>query len=409
MNKLSEVSRSAGISYPRLIAYLVGLSAFGSFVNDMYMPSLPSMVRFFHCSVPVCEMGVAFGMAGLGIGEIIMGPVSDRYGRKPVLYGSLILFIIAAVVSIFSPDIHFFIGCRFFQGCGAAGGYFLARTIPTDIYGGRMLAKVMAVVGAINGFAPASAPVVGGFISQKFGWQGVFIVLTIFAAILFFCAFKLKETHPRSASTGTLLSSFGDYGRLLRNSRFVIHMMLKGTALGLLFAYISSAPFIMQTHYGFSQINFGLIVGGNSLMAALGAILALKFKKLKKAALFGASLLLIATIAESAYLLFGSHFLPYELLLLPILFALSMLFTSGNTLAMNDGRKYAGGASALVGLAGYLFGCIASPIVGLGDVLHPTAFTFLFLALLVFIFAVISNRLPDDPALATPAPQSATK
>ncbi|MDE6218614.1 MAG: MFS transporter, partial [Muribaculaceae bacterium] len=286
------------MSYVFLIIYLVGLSAFGSFVNDMYMPSLPSMVRFFHCSVPVCELGVAFGMAGLGLGEIIMGPMSDRYGRKPVLYASLGLFVVAAVVSVFSTSIHFFIGCRFFQGCGAAGGYFLARTIPTDIFGGRMLAKIMAVVGAINGFAPASAPVIGGVVSQYFGWKGVFIILTLFAVLLFCLATKLKETLPPARrNRGNLVSIFSNYGTLLRNRPFMIHSLLKGSALGMLFAYISSAPFIIQTHFGFSQINFGLIIGANSIMAAAGSLVALKFKNLKNAASVAAVILLVASVA----------------------------------------------------------------------------------------------------------------
>lgn len=99
--------------------------------------------------------------------------MSDKYGRNPILIGSLILFTIAAVVSVFSPTIHFFLVCRLFQGLGASGGYFLSRTIPADRYSGRQLARVMALIGAINGFAPASAPVLGGIISQppSLPWQ----------------------------------------------------------------------------------------------------------------------------------------------------------------------------------------------------------------------------------------------
>ena len=144
-----------------LVTYLVGLSAMGSFVNDMYSPALPAMVRFFGCKVSIGQLGLTMGMIGLGIGQIILGPVSDKYGRRPVLIASMSLFVVAAVVSIFSPTIHFFNLCRLFQGIGASGGYFLARTIPADVYSGRQLAKLMALLGAINGVAPASAPLVG--------------------------------------------------------------------------------------------------------------------------------------------------------------------------------------------------------------------------------------------------------
>ncbi|MCM1152416.1 MAG: multidrug effflux MFS transporter [Muribaculum sp.] len=395
MSEISLKAKQLGYNYGFLVTYLVGLSAFGSFVNDMYMPSLPSMVKFFHCSVPSVELGVAFGMAGLGLGEIFMGPASDKYGRKPVLFASLLLFMISAFVSIFSPNIHFFIACRFFQGCGAAGGYFLARTIPTDIFGGRMLAKIMAVVGAINGFAPASAPVLGGLISQKFGWQGVFIVLIALALILMISMFRLKESLPApNRFKGSLWSSFSSYPKLLRNTPFMVHTILKGAALGILFAYISSAPFIMQTHFGFSQLQFGLIVGANSIMAAIGAMMALKFNTLKKALLAAAIILLVSVSAESLYLLLGDHFLPYELLLLPIIFSLGMIFTASNTLAMNEGRSDAGGASAVLGVAGYIFGAICSSIVGIGNVMHTTAWVLIILTVIVAVYAFFSQKLP---------------
>ena len=141
-----------------LVIYLVGLSALGSFVNDMYTPSLPEMCRFFHCSVPTVQMGLTMGMIGLALGQFLLGPISDRYGRRPVLICSTLLFIFAAIVSVFSPTIHFFVACRLFQGIGASGGYFLARTIPADVYQGRGLAKLMALIGAINGIARLRPP-----------------------------------------------------------------------------------------------------------------------------------------------------------------------------------------------------------------------------------------------------------
>ena len=187
--------------YIFLVTYLVLLSALGSFVNDMYSPALPAMCKFFNCSVPLAQMGLTTGMIGLATGQLILGPVSDRCGRLPVLYGSLILFIVAAIISVFSPSIHVFNLCRFFQGVGASGGYFLARTIPADIYKGRNLAKLMALIGGINGIAPASAPVIGGVTADHYGWKGVFILLTIFAVVILLSARGLKETLPPSCRT----------------------------------------------------------------------------------------------------------------------------------------------------------------------------------------------------------------
>ena len=385
------------VNYGFLLAYLVGLSAFGSFVNDMYVPSLPSMTRYFHCSVPTVQIGLTMGMAGLGIGQMLLGPISDKYGRKPVLVISILVFIVAAVVSIFSPTIHFFLGSRFLQGVGASGGYFLARTIPADLYAGRALAKTMAIVGAINGIAPAGAPAIGGVLSQHFGWQSVFAALAAYALLLLCWSFRLKETLPvADREKGSLWASFADYKGLLANKRFVTHIMLKGTALGVLFAYISAAPFIMQTHFGLRQDVFGCVMGGNTIFLVIGSMLALKFRPLKKAAVV-ASICLMITQLAMAYVLFRTDsFWAFEILLWPMLFFMGMIFTVGNTLAMNEGRDKAGVASALLGVTGYIFGATVAPLVGMGNIMHSTAIVLLVMSALTLICGIFTKYAQAD-------------
>lgn len=389
---------SPGRSYVFLVIYMAGLSAFGSFVNDMYIPSLPSMMEYFHCSVSVVQLGLTAVMIGLALGQFILGPISDKYGRKPMLIWTLVAFILASAVSIFSPNIQFFLICRFFQGLGASGGYFLARSIPADIYSGRILAKTMAIIGAINGFAPASAPIFGGIISDHFTWKGVFVVLTLIGIILLCFSPKFKESlSPANRYKGSILDSFGNYKKLILNKPYMIHVLLKGSALGILFAYISSAPFIIETKFHFSQTMFGVFMGGNALFVGLGAMLALKFRPLKKAALVGGIGQTVCVLAECWVLFFyRDSFLAYELLMLPLLFFMGMIFTVGNTLAMNEGRDMAGDASALLGIAGYVFGAIVAPLVGHGDIMHATGIVFLILTVFVLLFSIFSNRLAAD-------------
>ena len=341
--------------YVFLVACLVLLSALGSFVNDMYTPALPAMCRFFGCSVSLGQMGLTMGMAGLALGQFILGPVSDRIGRRPVLVASIVLFIVSAVVSVFSPSIHVFNLCRLFQGIGASGGYFLARTIPADVYQGRALARLMALIGAINGIAPASAPVIGGITSDAFGWKGVFVLLAIFAVFLLFAAPVLKESLPVAKRvSGPWMKSFSGYGSLLRNRPFIIHICFKGTALGMLFAYISSSPFILQSHYGLSQTSYGLVIGFNAIFMAAGSMLALKFKPFKKAAYTGAVVMAAGVLAEAVALYCIHSILIYEIFSIVMLFGLGLIFTTANTLAMNEGRESAGEASALLGISGYV-------------------------------------------------------
>ncbi len=385
------------VNYPFLVFFLVTVSALGSFVNDMYTPALPAMCRFFGCQVSVAQLGLTMGMVGLGLGQILLGPISDRYGRKPVLIGSGILFIVAAIASIFSPNIHVFNISRLFQGLGASGGYFLARTIPADLYSGRALARLMAITGAINGVAPASAPVIGGVTADAWGWKGVFLVLAAFALVILAISPLVKESLPPSRrTTGPWWKSLRGYGALLRDRPFIIHICYKGFALGILFAYLSAAPFILQDHYGLSQTRYGLVIGFNSIFVAAGAMLAMRFHPLKRAARTGAIILAVGTAAQ-AYALWTIHSLwIFEICMWVMLFGLGLIFTTTNTLAMSEGSSRAGEASALLGLAGYVVGAIVAPLVGLGDVMHSCAIAFVILTLLTLLCSRHSKRLAPD-------------
>jgi len=383
--------------YRFLVLYLVLLSALGSFVNDMYTPSLPEMARYFHCTASQAQLSLTFGMIGLGIGQLLMGPISDHYGRKIVLVVSLMIFIVGAVASVFSPSMTVFLLCRFVQGAGAAGGYFLARTIPADIYQGRELAKLMALIGAINGLAPASSPVLGGVIADYGGWKAVFIVLAAFAFLVLCIAPKLKESlYRQNRTTLAWYKTLPGYIRLMKNTQFMVHISLKGCALGLLFSYISAAPFILETHYGFSQTMYGVIIGLNSLALAAGSMLSLRFHPIKNAVVL-ASAILLPSVGVGAYALWHIHsFMLFEICSVTMLFAGGMIFSVTNALAMNEGRAQAGEASALLGVAGYLVGAIVAPLVGIGNILHSTAIVFLVLLLLVIIFSVWTFHLKSD-------------
>lgn len=397
LSPLQKALASSKSYYWFVVLMMVVLSAQGSFVNDMYTPALPSMCSFFGCSVSVGQMGLTMGMIGLALGQLFLGPVSDKYGRKPVLITATALFIVAAIASVFSPSIHVFNLCRFFQGVGASAGYFLARTIPADAYSGRYLAKLMAIVGAINGIAPASSPVIGGVLSQEWGWKSIFIVLACFSAVVIVLACCMKESLPDSRRiTGSVFSAFPDYVKLLRNKAFMIHVMLKGTALGLLFSYISSSPFIMQTHYGLSQTVYGIFIGVNALFMAAGSMLSLHFRPYKRGAMVGSVIATAGVLVLSVVLYTVHNLWIYDICMVVILFALGMVFATANTLAMNEGREFSGEAAAIVGVAGYIVSAVVSPLVGIGNILHSTAVTNVILAAFVMFFAIASKRLPAD-------------
>lgn len=379
------------------ICFMVLLSMFGSFVNDMYVPALPEMADIFGCSTSTAQLGLSFGMMGLGAGQIIFGPVSDKYGRKIVLVTGMLIFSIGGMASVFSKDINFFLGCRFIQGIGASTGYFLARTIPADVTGGRSLARMMALIGAINGIAPASAPVLGGIFTHWLGWKSIFIFLTIQAILIVLVSPLLKETLPKSQrAKGSLIQAFKGYGLLLQKRNFMTHVLLKGAALGILFAYISSATFIIQRHYGFSDVIFGLFMGGNALFVVAGSMSALKFRLLKRAGVYGAWGLIPVIGLQYFALCMIDSFILYEVLNCLMLFCLGLIFTMSNSLAMNEGRADAGRASAILGVTGYIFGAVVTPLVGLDNILRSTSLVLCGLLIFIVLFACLSKRIAPD-------------
>lgn len=396
----SLADKYAGMSpsyYWFFIGFMVLLSMFGSFVNDMYIPALPEMTHYFGCSVSTVQLGLSFGMIGLGLGQIFFGPVSDKYGRKGVLNVGMIIFAAGGLASVFSTNIWFFVSCRLVQGIGASTGYFLARTMPADVSSGRALAKIMALTGAINGVAPASAPVLGGLFAHLLGWKSIFIFLTAMALLMLLVNLKVKETLPPDRrAKGSLLSTFEGYGTLLKEYKFMTHVSLKGAALGLLFAYIASAPFIMQTHYGYSDIVFGLYMGFNALFVVVGSLVALKFKILKKAGVYGSWGLAAVIAGQVTALWHIDSFFVYEVFNCLMLFCLGLIFTMSNTLAMNEGRANAGRASAILGVMGYIFGAVVTPLTGMGDILHSTVYVYIVLIIIIVVFAFMSRRIAPE-------------
>ncbi len=376
-----------------LILFLGMLSAFGPFVTDMYLPTLPSMAEVFNTTPSLVQMGLATSMLGLAIGQIFFGPLSDKYGRKSVLISAMILFSVSTIAAIFSPTIEFFNFCRFLQGLGGSGGIVLSRSVATDCYSGRELAKTLAIIGAVNGIAPVTAPVIGGLVSEAVGWKGIFWILFGIGAVILAMCLIFRESHTRdrryTGSVASLLSRFPDIFRL---RYYVIYTLLYAFTCGVLFSYISSASFIVQNHFGFSELQFALVFGVNALGIGIGSGLSLKFRRMKNAALFGASGIVVSTLLQFLSYLFMPSFLPYEIFTFSMLVSIGFILTSATTMAMDEGRSMVGTASAIFGASGFLFGGIVSPLVGLGNIMSTTLILLGICSTCGLIFATIAFR-----------------
>jgi DHA1 family bicyclomycin/chloramphenicol resistance-like MFS transporter len=384
--------------YIFLIFFLGMLSAFGPFVTDMYLPTLPSMADVFNTTPSLVQMGLATSMLGLAIGQIFFGPLSDKYGRRPVLIAALILFAVSTVVSIYSPTIEFFNICRFLQGLGGSGGIVLSRSVSTDCYSGRELAKTLAIIGAVNGIAPVTAPVVGGLIAKSVGWQGIFWILFGIGMVLLAMCLAFKESLTADKRyTGTIGSLMKGFPLLLRLPYFRVYILMFGFANGVLFSYISSASFIIQNYFGFSELEFALIFGVNSISIGIGSGLSLKYKQISKASLVGAAGITTAAILQLIMHFVCDSFVIYEALTVIMLIFLGHVFTSSTTLAMNEGRERIGAASAIFGAIGFIFGGLVSPLVGIGNIMTTTAIIISISAACTLLFAIAaSRRKPTD-------------
>lgn len=324
-----------------------------------------------------------------------MGLAERPFRPKRILIISLAIFVVATGVSLLSSTIEFFISMRLLQGIGAGGAMVLSTTIPADVYGGRQLGKLMGIVGAINGLAPAAGPLLGGFMADSIGWRGIFVVLIAIGLIMSWWTTRINETLPpsRRLAAPKIKAYLIAYKMMLLNGRFMIYVLIKALGIAMLYAYISSGPFILQDHYHFSALEFGLIFGTNALACTLGAAVAPRFHIEKQAMVTGVLGMFLFSLALAAQMWFDWPFFLYELIALPMLFFLGLIFSSSNTLAMDVGRSEAGTSSAILGVVKYILAAIVSPLCGIGNMLHSTALTMVATALIALFFAILAYRL----------------
>lgn len=360
-----------------LLVFLGMLTAFGPFVTDMYLPTLPAMSHFFNTTSSFIQLGLTTSMIGLAVGQLLFGPLSDKYGRRLPLISALSLFLLSTIGCIYSQNIMQFVGWRLIQGMAGAGGIVISRSIAADKYSGKELAKMLAIIGAINGIAPVAAPIVGGTMADITGWQGIFWVLFLIGILLLSGSIHFNDTLPAAQRGKTKwVDVYHGLITVLHNRSYVGYILQNGFAQSVLFANISSAPFIMQQHYGFSPLMFSICFGINAVAIGIAATSAAKFKHPEQALYTGSAGMLLASLCLLIAFYSDCSFWVYETLLIALLLMLGLTFTASNALAMDSARANAGIASALLGALGFAFGGLVSPLVGLGNILISTGLVF---------------------------------
>lgn len=355
------------------ILILVGIvSAFGPFVTDFYLPALPALGSYFTTSASMVQLTLTVSMIGLAIGQLFIGPLSDRYGRKMPLILSLILFILSTVGCLGSNTIGQFLVFRFIQGIAGAGGVVISKSIATDLYEGKQLARFFSMLSSVQGLAPICAPVLGGLLLTVTDWRGIFRTLLVIGILLLFTTTRFRESL-QTPVTGGLSAAFKAYLPVMRNRCFMRYVLVQAMAMGVMFAYIAASPFIFQEHYGLSPVVYSLCFGVNALGIMGGSLLIIRFKDVKAALSLGAKGFLFMSLIVAVLLIGNLSVWTVEVALFVLLVCLGMILPTSTTLALEPVRENSGNASAILGFLTFFVGGVCSPLAGLGNMLVSTS------------------------------------
>ena len=352
------------------VVVLGGLTMFGPLSLDLYLPALPQLADDLGTSASAAQLSITACLVGLAVGQLVAGPLSDRFGRKRPLMIGLLAYLLASVACALAPTATVLIVLRLIQGLGGAAGIVISRAIARDLYSGSALMIFFSRLLLVAGLAPVLAPILGGQLSRIMSWRGIFGVLAGFGAVLLLAGWLgLKETLPPERRViGGLRRTLQGYNTLLHDRFFVGCALSSGLAGATMFAYISGSTFVLQRIYGMSPQGFSFVFGGISLgmviTAQVGARLALVWP-LTRVLRLG---LMINLVGAAAVLVTVISGLPLPVLvgaLIVMVCAVGLIFPTANALAMADYPDLAGTASSLQGLSQFVFGAIAAPLVGI--------------------------------------------
>ncbi|SMG02390.1 Bcr/CflA family multidrug efflux MFS transporter [Burkholderia singularis] len=354
----------------RLILLLGALAACGPIATDMYLPSLPAIAAGFQVSAAAAQRTLTSFMAGFSIGMLLYGPLSDTYGRRPVLLGGIALFTLASIGCFVAASIDQLIVVRFLQALGAGAASVLARAIARDAHEPADAAKVLSMVAIVTAIGPLLAPLIGGQVLRFLGWRGVFVVLALFGAACAAAAFlRVPETWPRDKRGGAgVLRAFAAYGRILADPLAWGYVLCGGMAFASMFAYITATPFVYIEHFHVSPQHYGLLFGLNVVGIMIGNFVNTHFVgRVGSLALIAAAALVscVASLAVAFFAITGLGGLWSIVVgLFFVVGVVGVLSANCTTELMHRYTRNAGAAAAVFGAMQLALGALASVVIG---------------------------------------------
>lgn len=255
---------------------LTALVAFGPLSTDLYLPSLPALVGVLNSDIATVQLTLSVFLAGFAVSQLVYGPMSDRFGRRPALLGGIAIYLVASAACALASSVEQLIVARFFQALGACCGPVVARAVVRDVYGRELAATVLSYMAMAMALAPAVGPVLGGWLTETLGWRSNFVLLTIFAATILVAVWGLlAETNtnrdPEALKPGRLLAN---YILLLRSGPYIGCVLTAAFSYSGIFAFISGSSFVLINRLHLTPQQYGMSFGAVVLGYMGGSFLA---------------------------------------------------------------------------------------------------------------------------------------
>ncbi|MDX6739609.1 multidrug effflux MFS transporter [Actinocorallia sp. A-T 12471] len=395
-----------------LILALGTLSALGPLSMDLYLPAFPQIARQLGTTGDLVQVTLTTCLAGLAAGQLVAGPLSDRFGRKKPLVAGMGAYLLATLACAFAPTVEVLIGARLVQGLAGAAGLVISRAIVRDLFQGLAAARFFSTLMLVSALAPILAPLLGGLILQVTVWRGIFVVLAVLGALMLAgCVLAVPETLPADRRLkGGLGGGLRAGSSLLRDASFTGYMLTGALCFAGVFSYIGASSLVLQDVYGASPTVFSLLFALNALGLAVaaqvnGKLLLGRFRSHAvlrtglTAMTLGAACLIVLHRVDAP--------LPWVAALLFVcVSSMGLVIPTTTALALDRAGSAAGTASAFLGAAQFGFAALSPLLTSLGSTpsLLPMALSLLVFSLLSHLaFAVFNRAHGHDPLLAPPA------
>lgn len=335
-----------------VIGVLSLLTALEPLCIDMYLPGFIQIADAFSSPIAAVQISLTTFLGGFAIGQLLWGPLADRFGRKKPILVSLFIFILASIACLYVRTIEQLWVARFIQALGGCGGVVISRAVVTDYFDKNDTLKIFALLGLIMGVAPIIAPAIGNAVLNAFQWIGLFHAMVILGVALFvltlFCLPETFRGKPQSADKNV----WQNYWEILKVRKFLVYSLLAGLANGALMIYVANGPFLIMDYGGFSGNIFSLVIGINALGLMVGSyITAVLQKHIQTNVLVKYALLLmgVMSVVLFAAMSMNAGIIPILVILFFYVFPIGILFPTTTELAITPFIHNSATASALFG------------------------------------------------------------